>query len=83
MARRGLLRLDDPLLAAQHFNWLVLSIPLNAAMFRPADPPAPAEDLQRYADEAVRIFLAAYSDDPDRTSSAGSTVDYGAPTAGG
>jgi TetR/AcrR family transcriptional regulator, mexJK operon transcriptional repressor len=22
----------DPLLAAQHFNWLILSIPLNAAM---------------------------------------------------
>ena len=27
---RGLLRVADPLLAAQHFNWLVLSIPLNA-----------------------------------------------------
>jgi AcrR family transcriptional regulator len=60
LAERGRLRLDDPLLAAQHFNWLVLSIPLNRAMFRPtAEPYTPAE-LDHYADEGVRVFLAAY-----------------------
>lgn len=65
--RRGLLRLDDPVLAAQHFNWLILSIPLNEAMARPvADSPLAEGELHRYADEGVRIFLAAYSA-PTRT----------------
>lgn len=59
LAERGLLRLDDAQLAAQHFNWLVLSIPLNQAMFSVDLDFSPAE-LDRYADEAVRIFLAAY-----------------------
>jgi AcrR family transcriptional regulator len=59
LARRGLLRVDDPLLAAQHFNWLVLSIPLNRAMFAPHPPPT-TEELDHVADEAVRVFLAAY-----------------------
>ena len=59
--RRGLLRADDPVLAAQHFNWLILSIPLNEAMARPIDDSLVAEnDLHRYADEGVRVFLAAY-----------------------
>ena len=31
-AERGLLELDDPALAAAHFNWLIMSIPLNQAM---------------------------------------------------
>lgn len=59
--QRGLLRVDDPLLAAQHFNWLVLSIPLNKAMSCPLDEPVftPGE-LDHYADEGVRVFLAAY-----------------------
>jgi TetR/AcrR family transcriptional regulator, mexJK operon transcriptional repressor len=59
LAERGLLRLDDPRLAAQYFNWLVLSIPLNQAMFSVDLDFSPAE-LDRYADEAVRIFLAAH-----------------------
>lgn len=60
--RRGLLRAPDPVLAAQHLNWLVLSIPLNKAMAYASDEPlfTPAE-LDRYADEAVRVFLAAYA----------------------
>jgi len=60
--RRGLLRAPDPMLAAQHFNWLVLSIPLNKAMAYPSDEPlfTPAE-LNRYADEGVRVFLTAYA----------------------
>lgn len=54
-------RAPDPVLAGQHFNWLILSIPLNAAMAGPIDDPATAEeDLHRYADEGVRVFLAAY-----------------------
>jgi TetR/AcrR family transcriptional regulator, mexJK operon transcriptional repressor len=60
LADRGLLQLDDPFLAAAHFNWLIMSIPLNRAMFFGDDePPVPA-DLDRYADTGVRVFLAAY-----------------------
>lgn len=57
---RGLLRFDDAELAAAHFNWLILSIPLNQAMFFPGGPRPRRRDLDKYADESVRIFLAAY-----------------------
>ena len=60
LAQRGLLRVDDPLLAAQHFNWLILSIPLNTAMFHGSDTTFTPAELERYADEGVRVFLAAY-----------------------
>jgi AcrR family transcriptional regulator len=60
LSQRGLLRIDDPLLAAQHFNWLVLSIPLNGLMFGVPEEPYTQADLERFADEAVRVFLAAY-----------------------
>jgi TetR/AcrR family transcriptional repressor of mexJK operon len=60
LADRGLLQLDDPLLAAAHFNWLIMSIPLNRAMFSGDDKlPAPT-DLDRYTNTGVRVFLAAY-----------------------
>jgi TetR/AcrR family transcriptional regulator, mexJK operon transcriptional repressor len=60
LAERGALQLDDAQLAAAQFNWLVMSIPLNQAMFFGDDAaPAPAE-LDRYADAGVRVFLAAH-----------------------
>jgi AcrR family transcriptional regulator len=60
LADRGLLHMDDPLLAAQQFNWLVLSIPLNRAMFYGEEEGFTPDELDRYADEAVRVFLAAH-----------------------
>lgn len=60
LTQRGLLRVDDAVLAAQHFNWLLLSIPLNKAMFHGSDTTFAATELERYADEGVRVFLAAY-----------------------
>jgi len=60
LAGRGVLHLGDPLLAAEHFNWLIMSIPLNRAMLcGDGELPAPA-DLDRYADAGVRVFLTAY-----------------------
>ena len=60
LAARGVLRLDDPLLAAQRFNWLIVSFPLNQAMLLGSDePPSPA-DLERYAHAGVSVFVAAY-----------------------
>ncbi len=60
LAARGALELDDPQLAAAHFNWLVMSIPLNQAMFLGNDAAPPSRELNRYADAGVRVFLAAY-----------------------
>jgi TetR/AcrR family transcriptional repressor of mexJK operon len=60
LSERGALKLEDPRLAAAHFNWLIMSIPLNQAMLLAGDePPSPAE-LNRYADAGVSVFLAAY-----------------------
>ncbi len=60
LAERGLLRLDDARTAATHFNWLIMSAPVNRAMLLGDEGiPTPAE-LDRYADEGVRAFLAAY-----------------------
>ena len=63
LAERGRLQAPDPLLAAQHFNWLVLSIPMNQAMFHGSDTEFAPGELDRYADEGVRVFLAAYGPD--------------------
>ncbi|GAA1618547.1 TetR/AcrR family transcriptional regulator [Kribbella sancticallisti] len=59
LAQRGVLRIDDPLLAAQHLNYLILSVPLNEAMFA-VHKPYGRKRLHHFADEAVRVFLAAY-----------------------
>jgi TetR/AcrR family transcriptional repressor of mexJK operon len=64
LTRRGLLRVEDPQLAAQHFNWLILSIPLNYALFDGGDTEFTPTELERYADEGVRVFLAAYGPPP-------------------
>ncbi|MBF6554864.1 MAG: TetR/AcrR family transcriptional regulator [Acidimicrobiales bacterium] len=60
LAERGVLQLDDPALAAEHFNWLIMSAPLNRAMFFGDDQPLAAGDLDRYADAGVRVFIAAH-----------------------
>lgn len=60
LAGRGVLQRGDPMLAATHFNWLVMSIPLNRAMLLGDDEP-PAAELNRYADAGVRAFLATYA----------------------
>ena len=60
LVERGLLDAPDPLLAAQLLNYLILSVPLNEAMFTDRDKPYTRRYLNRYADEAVRVFLAAY-----------------------
>ena len=61
LAEDGLLALDDAPLAAEHFVWLVLSIPLNRAMLLGDDHGVGSEDLDRYADAGVDAFLAAYA----------------------
>jgi TetR/AcrR family transcriptional repressor of mexJK operon len=77
LAERGLLHVPDPLLAAEHFNWLILSIPMNRAMFSGDDEPFDRDRLEYYADEAVRVFLAAYAVRPGE----GGEVGVAAPGA--
>jgi TetR/AcrR family transcriptional regulator, mexJK operon transcriptional repressor len=60
LGKSGRLTVDDPLLAAQTFHWLVLSIPMNRLMFDSDEELFSREELERYADEAVRVFLAGY-----------------------
>lgn len=58
--KRGLLTVDDPWTAASHYNWLVMSEALNAAMLLGDAAIPPATQLKRYAKDGVRVFLAAY-----------------------
>lgn len=73
LAGRGMLRADDPLLAAHHFVGLLLWIPVNQAMFT-GDHTSSKADLESYADAAAATFLRAYAaapaglPDPDRRS---------------
>jgi TetR/AcrR family transcriptional repressor of mexJK operon len=64
LAERGALRLDDPHLAAQHFNLLIMGAPINQAMLLGRDDPPSAEELDRYVENGVRVFLAAYGPRP-------------------
>jgi TetR/AcrR family transcriptional regulator, mexJK operon transcriptional repressor len=57
---RGLLAVPDPGLAAAHFAYLTLAIPLDRAQFFPGQRPEPAE-RDRLVAEAVRVFLSAYA----------------------
>ncbi len=59
LADRKLLRVDDPLMAANHFVGLLLWIPVNKAMFT-GDHHASPDELERYAVVAVSAFLAGY-----------------------
>jgi TetR/AcrR family transcriptional repressor of mexJK operon len=54
------LHVPDPVLAAQEFLCLTLSIPLERAMMLGDEYGLTEADLERYADEGVRVFLRAY-----------------------
>jgi hypothetical protein len=60
LADRGLLVVDDAGIAAEHLNYLIVAAPLDEAMFTARATPFPRARLNRWADEAVRAFLAAY-----------------------
>jgi AcrR family transcriptional regulator len=61
LAESGLLDIADATTAASHFNWLIMSEPLNQAMLLGDGAiPKPAA-LRRHAAEVVRVFLAAYA----------------------
>jgi TetR/AcrR family transcriptional regulator, mexJK operon transcriptional repressor len=57
---RGLLDVDDPELAAEHFAFLVIGASLDRALFDPAGLPASDEDVESRAHAGVGAFLRAY-----------------------
>ena len=59
LSERNLLRVGDPVLAASQFAYLVLGLLLDRAMFYGNDS-VTSEDIERAAEEGVRVFLAAY-----------------------
>lgn len=60
LTERGILTTDRPRRAAEHFNWLILSIPLHRSLYQPSVRPT-EDEIDAIADDAVRIFLAAYA----------------------
>ena len=62
LTQQGLLKADDPLLAANHFSWLVLGMPQNMILFGVVDRFSDAE-LDNFAQAAARVFMAAYRAD--------------------
>jgi AcrR family transcriptional regulator len=59
LAERGLLEIEDPVLAAHHFVGILLWIPVNRAMFT-GDETSSRPELDAYADAAVRAFSRTY-----------------------
>ncbi|GAA3544939.1 TetR/AcrR family transcriptional regulator [Nonomuraea rosea] len=60
LAERGLLRLEDPQVAAEHFVGLLLWIPVNKVMFWGGGDHYTEADLRRISESAVAAFLRAY-----------------------
>jgi TetR/AcrR family transcriptional regulator, mexJK operon transcriptional repressor len=57
---RGLLVMDDPMVAATQFNWLVMADPVNRAMFL-GELTLTAKQQGQHLSQSVRAFLAAYT----------------------
>jgi TetR/AcrR family transcriptional regulator, mexJK operon transcriptional repressor len=62
LADRGLLRVHDSRLAAEHFAFLILGAPLDRALFSAEDKPFTEAELEHFADAGARAFLAIYGD---------------------
>jgi TetR/AcrR family transcriptional repressor of mexJK operon len=57
------LRVSDPELAAHHFAWLLLGMPMDRGMFYGPDNTVMDTELDHLADGAVHVFMAAYGAD--------------------
>ena len=59
-----LLAIEDPSVAASHFNWLIMADPLNRAMLLGDDAIPAGTARRRHVAKGVRVFLAAYGTRP-------------------
>ena len=60
----GRLAFDDNELAAQDLWGLILSAPRTRALYQPDNPPK-RDELARYVENGLKVFLRAYSTDPE------------------
>lgn len=60
LANKKLLRIEDPLLAANHFAGMLLWIPVNEVMFMGSNSMRKKAEFDRLAAAAARTFVAAY-----------------------
>ena len=67
LAARGLLRIDDPDLAAEQLTWLVVAAPLNRLTLQAGAHPYREGELQAVAIQGVATFMSRYGpDDTER-----------------
>lgn len=59
-AERGVLDVDDPALAAEHFAFLVMGAPLDRALFTENDQLPTPDEVESKALVGVEVFLRAY-----------------------
>ena len=76
LGQRGKIRTTDPHLAASHFNWLVMSDPLNRAMLLGDQEPPEPEVIDRLARNAVQTFLAAFASTENQRQPKQPNTDY-------
>jgi TetR/AcrR family transcriptional repressor of mexJK operon len=74
----GLLDVEDPRLASEHFAFLVMGPALDRALFRGTDEPPSTDEIDARARSGVEVFLRAY-----RTGSASPTPTRGGGRSGG
>ncbi len=60
LGKRGLLSVDDPRQASEHFAFLVLGAPLDRALFSPTDDDAFTGADEHRVRTSVDVFLRAY-----------------------
>jgi TetR/AcrR family transcriptional repressor of mexJK operon len=58
--RRGLLRIPETAVAAEHFAFLIIGRSIDQALFYGGPQVLAAIDVERYVRAGVRVFLAAY-----------------------
>ncbi|MDX5357921.1 MAG: TetR/AcrR family transcriptional regulator [Rhodobacterales bacterium] len=77
----GRLAFEDAELAAQDLWALILSAPRTQALHRPDDVPNRAQ-IRRYLENGLRVFLRAYSNDPQADLAALADLAHKPPTTG-
>ena len=60
LSARGLLRIDDPGVAAEQLTWLVVAAPLNRLTLQAGAHPYTADELQSLATQGITTFLSRY-----------------------
>ena len=60
LTARGLLRVDDPDLAAEQLTWLVVAAPLNRLTLQAGAHPYSDHELEQVATQGVATFLSRY-----------------------